>query len=52
LHAGFLYRYRENLAIGVGYRKFNINVTSNDVGDTGEFELDNSGAEAFLRLSF
>jgi hypothetical protein len=52
LHAGFLYRYRENLAVGVGYRKFNINVTSNDVGDTGEFELDNSGAEVFLRLSF
>lgn len=52
LHAGFLYRFRENLAIGVGYRKFNIHVTSNDVGDTGEFELDNSGAEAFVRMSF
>lgn len=52
LHAGFLYRLRENLAFGIGYRKFNIHVTSNDVGDTGEFELDNSGAEAFVRLSF
>lgn len=52
LHAGFLYRVRENLALGVGYRKFNINVTSNDVGDSGKFEIDNSGAEAFVRLSF
>jgi hypothetical protein len=52
LHAGIVYRFRENLAFGVGYRKFNVDVTSNEVGDTGQFELDNSGAEAFLRLSF
>ena len=52
LHAGVVYRWRENLAFGVGYRKFNISGTSSQVGDTGEFEVDNSGAEAFLRLSF
>jgi len=52
LHAGVVYRWRENLAFGIGYRKFNISVTSNEVGDTGQFELDNSGAQAFLRLSF
>jgi hypothetical protein len=52
LHAGVVYRWRENLAFGIGYRKFNINLTSNEVGDTGELELDNSGAQAFLRLSF
>ena len=52
VHAGFLYRLQENFAFGVGYRKFNLHVTSRDVGDTGEFELDNSGAEAFVRMSF
>jgi hypothetical protein len=52
LHANVVYRFRENLAFGVGYRKFNINVSSSEVGDTGQVELDNSGAEAFLRLSF
>lgn len=52
LHAGFVYRWRENLAFGIGYRRFNISLTSNDVGDTGAFELNNSGPQAFLRMSF
>ncbi len=52
LHAGFVYRWRENLALGIGYRRFNISLTSNAVGDTGVFELDNSGPQAFLRVSF
>ena len=52
LHAGFVYRWRENLAFGIGYRKFDINATSNSVGDTGKFELNNSGAQAFVRMSF
>ena len=52
LHAGVVYRWRENLAFGVGYRRFNISLTSNDAGDTGAFELDNSGPQAFVRMSF
>ncbi|HZF17888.1 MAG TPA: hypothetical protein VE046_18325 [Steroidobacteraceae bacterium] len=52
LHAGIVYRFRENLAFGLGYRKFNISLTSNQVGDTGEFELDNSGAQLYVRVSF
>jgi len=52
LHLGVLYRWQENLAIGVGYRKFKVNLTSNQTGDTGEFALDNSGPQAFVRASF
>jgi long-subunit fatty acid transport protein len=52
LHAGVLYRWRENLAFGVGYFRFNIDLTSNNPGDTGTFALDNSGTQAFLRMSF
>jgi len=52
LHAGVVYRWRENLAFGVGYRRFDINVTSNSVGETGRFEINNSGAQIFLRMSF
>jgi hypothetical protein len=52
LHFGLVYRWQENLAIGIGYRKFKVDLTSNQTGDTGQFGLDNSGPQAFIRASF
>jgi hypothetical protein len=52
LRLSVLYRLRENFAFGVGYRKFDLSLTSNQTGDTGTFEFDNSGPEAFVRASF
>jgi len=47
-----LYRFTHNLSAGLGYFLLERNVDSHDPDDSGRFELRNSGAELFFRMSF
>jgi hypothetical protein len=51
-HADLQYRWRKNLALGLGYSKLQILVNSADPGNTGRLDFQVKGPEAFLRASF
>jgi hypothetical protein len=47
-----LYRFTRNLSAGLGYFLLERNVDSHDPDDSGRFDLRDSGAELFFRMSF
>ncbi len=52
LRGAVLYRFNRNLALGAAYVFTEREGTSEDVGDSGHFELRNDGPELFLRVTF
>ena len=51
-HVDAQYRWRPNVAFGLGYTIINFNADSSDVNDPGRFKLETSGPEVFFRVSF
>lgn len=51
-HFDAQYRWRPNVAFGVGYTMININADSTDVDNPGRFKLETKGPEVFFRVSF
>jgi hypothetical protein len=51
-HADVQFRFRPNLAFGLGYAKTTIDLTSTDTSFAGSLLLDIAGPEAFVRVSF
>lgn len=51
-HFDAQYRWRPNVAFGLGYTLININADSSDVNNPGLFKLETSGPEVFFRVSF
>ena len=51
-HLDAQYRWRPNVAFGLGYTMININADSSDVNNPGRFKLETSGPEVFFRVSF
>ncbi len=51
-HFDVQYRWRPNVALGLGYSSISIDAESKDVNDPGLFKLETSGPEAFFRISF
>lgn len=51
-HVDFQYRWRKNLALGLGYSSILIDGVSRDISNPGEFKLETSGPEIFFRVSF
>jgi hypothetical protein len=49
--AALTWRMNPHLAIGLGYRNFNVDVDSRDLDTPGVFELDMAGPLLFLRAS-
>lgn len=47
-----VYRFNRNLAVGGAYVLTQREATSEDVGDSGFFDLQHSGPELFLRVTF
>ncbi len=52
LHAAVVYRFNRNIGAGLGYTLLDTEVESNDPGDTGRFNISNSGGVLFLRVTF
>lgn len=46
------YRYRPNIAIGIGYNGIKANFTSTKSDNAGYFDFNTKGPEFFLRVSF
>ncbi|MDW8258415.1 MAG: hypothetical protein RML32_03110 [Gammaproteobacteria bacterium] len=51
-HLDVQYRWRPNLAVGLGYSIVDVSVVSADVDDPGRFKLRTQGPQAFFRVSF
>ncbi|MGC4028855.1 MAG: hypothetical protein QM696_08290 [Steroidobacteraceae bacterium] len=51
-HADVQFRWRPNLAVGLGYTQQSLHVDSTDDSFAGRFELKTRGPEAFVRVSF
>lgn len=51
-HLDVQYRWKPNVALGLGYSSIGINAVSSDVNNPGRFKLETKGPEAFLRVSF
>jgi hypothetical protein len=51
-HADLQYRWRKNLAMGLGYSKFESKLDVLDADQTLLFDMDTSGPELFFRVSF
>jgi hypothetical protein len=51
-HLDVQYRWKPNLALGLGYTVFDIDVVSVDINDPGQFQLRVDGPELFFRVSF
>jgi hypothetical protein len=51
-HFDAQYRFRNNIAFGIGYTLTSITANSADIDDPGRFKLEASGPEAFFRVSF
>lgn len=51
-HADVQYRWRPNLAFGLGYESTHAHVTVNNSNPNGEMNFDVHGAELFVRASF
>jgi hypothetical protein len=47
-----LYRLNPNITFGAGYRSFHINLTSEQVGTSGMFDLKTSGPLLLVRVGF
>jgi hypothetical protein len=52
LRGSVLYRFNRNLSLGAAYVFTQREATSEDVGDSGFFDLRHSGPELFLRVTF
>ena len=52
LRGSVLYRFNRNLALGAAYVFTKREATSEDVGDSGFFDLRHDGPELFLRITF
>jgi hypothetical protein len=51
-HGDVQFRFRRNLAFGLGYSKSKLDFNSTDTSFPGKLLLDISGPEAFVRVSF
>ena len=51
-HADVQFRASPNLAFGLGYTLLTMKVDSSEVDDSGLFDFEASGPEAFVRVSF
>jgi hypothetical protein len=51
-HGDLQFRWRPNLALGLGYSSTAIKVDSAKTGSTGLFHFDYKGPEAFVRVSY
>jgi hypothetical protein len=47
-----LYRYRPNVAVGLGYTAMKTTLTSRRTGNSGYFNFDSKGPEFFVRVAF
>jgi len=52
LDAGVIFQFDRNIAAGLGYASFDVDVESNDPGDSGTFRYKTQGPRLFLRASF
>ncbi len=52
LRGSVVYRFNRNLALGAAYVLTKREATSEDIGDSGFFDLHNDGPELFLRVTF
>jgi hypothetical protein len=51
-HGDMQYRWRRNLAVGLGYTALKTNLVVDDPDFPGRFLLDAAGPELFFRASF
>jgi len=51
-HADVQYRWRRNVAFGIGYDRFLADLTVRDHNPSGLFDLMIRGPQAFVRVSF
>jgi hypothetical protein len=47
-----MYRWKPGITFGAGWLKTSLKVDSTDLGDSGRFEVDNDGAQLFVRVGF
>lgn len=52
LEAAIVFQFDPNIAAGLGYAAFEVDVQSNDTGDTGVFRYTSRGPRLFIRASF
>ncbi len=52
VEANILYRLSPNVTFGLGYSGFKVNVDSEKLGDSGQFQLRSSGPQLFARVGF
>ena len=52
LYGAVVYRFNRNIGVGLGYMLLDTEVESNDPGDTGRFNISNSGGLLFVRVTF
>jgi hypothetical protein len=50
--ANLLYRLSPNGTIGLGYSGFKVNVDSQKITDSGQFQLRSTGPQLFVRVGF
>lgn len=52
LHGSIVYRFNRSIGAGLGYKLLEIDAESESMGDTGRFNISNSGGLAFVRVTF
>lgn len=52
LDAGVVFQFDRNISVGLGYSSFDVDVESNDPGDSGTFRYKTQGPRLFLRAGF